>query len=92
MTSPSREETIVVAARPMECTLLWREPSVFSSAIRLLTGMTTLGNTVDYGIHSRITKLDYSYVPCYDRFESMKRCFYDEIKETAEKQFGKPEF
>uniref|UniRef100_A0A1I7XRZ7 DB domain-containing protein n=1 Tax=Heterorhabditis bacteriophora TaxID=37862 RepID=A0A1I7XRZ7_HETBA len=32
----------------------------------------------------RITKLDYSYVPCYDRFENMKRCFYNEIKEINE--------
>lgn len=36
----------------------------------------------------RITKLDYSYVPCYDRFENMKRCFYDEIKREAEDQFA----
>lgn len=37
----------------------------------------------------QITKLDYSYVPCYDRFENMKRCFYTEIKYRAEMQFGK---
>ncbi|CAD6188297.1 unnamed protein product [Caenorhabditis auriculariae] len=36
----------------------------------------------------RVTKLDYSYVPCYDKFESMKRCFYTEIKYRAEQQFG----
>ncbi|CAI5445091.1 unnamed protein product [Caenorhabditis angaria] len=36
----------------------------------------------------RVTKLDYSYVPCYDRFENMKQCFYNEIKTKAEKQFG----
>uniref|UniRef100_A0A915EG82 Domain of unknown function DB domain-containing protein n=1 Tax=Ditylenchus dipsaci TaxID=166011 RepID=A0A915EG82_9BILA len=28
----------------------------------------------------KVTKLDYSYLPCYDRFENMKRCFFDEIK------------
>ncbi|KAI1721167.1 DB module domain-containing protein [Ditylenchus destructor] len=32
----------------------------------------------------RVTKLDYSYLPCYDRFENMKRCFYDEIKVRME--------
>ncbi|CAJ0942529.1 unnamed protein product, partial [Mesorhabditis belari] len=37
----------------------------------------------------KITHLDYSYVPCYDRFENMKRCFFSEIKFRAEKQFGK---
>ncbi|KAF1762688.1 hypothetical protein GCK72_010950 [Caenorhabditis remanei] len=36
----------------------------------------------------RVTKLDYSYVPCYDRFENMKQCFYNEIKQKAEQQFG----
>ncbi|CAP33947.2 Protein CBG15775 [Caenorhabditis briggsae] len=36
----------------------------------------------------RVTKLDYSYVPCYDRFENMKQCFYNEIKAKAEQQFG----
>ncbi|ETN80818.1 DB module [Necator americanus] len=36
----------------------------------------------------RITKLDYSYVPCYDRFEQMKLCFYNEIHEKANRQFG----
>ncbi|CCA65686.1 DB domain-containing protein [Caenorhabditis elegans] len=36
----------------------------------------------------RVTKLDYSYVPCYDRFENMKQCFYNEIKQRAEQQFG----
>ncbi|CAJ0581001.1 unnamed protein product, partial [Mesorhabditis spiculigera] len=37
----------------------------------------------------KITRLDYSYVPCYDRFENMKRCFFNEIKVHAEKQFGR---
>lgn len=32
----------------------------------------------------QITKLDYSYVPCYDRFEAIKRCFYDEIRHRME--------
>ncbi|KIH53605.1 DB module [Ancylostoma duodenale] len=36
----------------------------------------------------RITKLDYSYVPCYDRFEQMKQCFYNEIREKASRQYG----
>ncbi|TKR65401.1 hypothetical protein L596_025808 [Steinernema carpocapsae] len=33
----------------------------------------------------QVTKLDYSYVPCYDRFENMKRCFYDDIKTRLDK-------
>lgn len=33
------------------------------------------------------TPVDYSYAPCYDRFESMKRCFYNEIRGAAEKHF-----
>ncbi|XGW17918.1 hypothetical protein V3C99_002487 [Haemonchus contortus] len=33
------------------------------------------------------TPIDYSYAPCYDRFESMKRCFYNEIRGAAEKHF-----
>ncbi|CAB3401520.1 unnamed protein product [Caenorhabditis bovis] len=36
----------------------------------------------------RVTKLDYSYVPCYDRFENMKQCFYNEIKQKAVEQYG----
>ncbi|VDO19919.1 unnamed protein product [Heligmosomoides polygyrus] len=36
----------------------------------------------------RITKLDYSYVPCYDRFEQMKQCFYNDIREKARHQYG----
>nr|CAD2169601.1 unnamed protein product [Meloidogyne enterolobii] len=28
----------------------------------------------------KVTKLDFSYLPCYDHFESMKRCFYNEIR------------
>ena len=35
----------------------------------------------------QITKLSWDYVPCYDRFESIKRCFYDEIKAVAIKKF-----
>ncbi|KAL7078826.1 hypothetical protein ACQ4LE_001953 [Meloidogyne hapla] len=34
----------------------------------------------------KVTKLDYSYLPCYDRFESMKRCFYDEIRTHMERK------
>uniref|UniRef100_A0A914LM15 Domain of unknown function DB domain-containing protein n=1 Tax=Meloidogyne incognita TaxID=6306 RepID=A0A914LM15_MELIC len=28
----------------------------------------------------KVTKLDFSYLPCYDHFENMKRCFYNEIR------------
>uniref|UniRef100_A0A914Z9K8 Domain of unknown function DB domain-containing protein n=1 Tax=Panagrolaimus superbus TaxID=310955 RepID=A0A914Z9K8_9BILA len=34
-----------------------------------------------------VTKLSWDYVPCYDRFESIKRCFYDEIKVVAIQKF-----
>ncbi|VDM54666.1 unnamed protein product [Angiostrongylus costaricensis] len=37
---------------------------------------------------NRIIKLDYSYVPCYERFEQMKQCFYKEIRNKAQEQFG----
>ncbi|KIH57205.1 DB module [Ancylostoma duodenale] len=33
------------------------------------------------------TPINYSYAPCYDRFENMKRCFYNEIRGAAEKHF-----
>ncbi|CAB3402583.1 unnamed protein product [Caenorhabditis bovis] len=33
------------------------------------------------------TPIDYSYSPCLDRFEDMKRCFYDDIRTTARKHF-----
>ncbi|PIO72377.1 DB module [Teladorsagia circumcincta] len=36
----------------------------------------------------KITKLDYSYVPCYERFEQMKQCFYNDIREKARRQYG----
>ncbi|CAA83014.1 DB domain-containing protein [Caenorhabditis elegans] len=29
------------------------------------------------------TPIDYSYAPCLDRFEDMKRCFYDNVKSDA---------
>ncbi|KAH7731425.1 hypothetical protein AAVH_00323 [Aphelenchoides avenae] len=32
----------------------------------------------------RVVQLDYSYLPCYDRFENIKRCFYDEVKTRME--------
>lgn len=32
----------------------------------------------------RIIKLDYSYLPCYDRFEDIKQCMYDELKLKAD--------
>uniref|UniRef100_A0AC34GPN3 Uncharacterized protein n=1 Tax=Panagrolaimus sp. ES5 TaxID=591445 RepID=A0AC34GPN3_9BILA len=34
-----------------------------------------------------VTRLSWDYVPCYDRFESIKRCFYDEIKAVAIQKF-----
>ncbi|KAK0419340.1 hypothetical protein QR680_014093 [Steinernema hermaphroditum] len=36
----------------------------------------------------KTTTLDYSYVPCYDRFENMKRCFFDEISSRTEKELS----
>ncbi|CAO4370285.1 unnamed protein product [Caenorhabditis nigoni] len=33
------------------------------------------------------TPIDYSYSPCLDRFEDMKRCFYDNVKTDATKHF-----
>lgn len=35
----------------------------------------------------QINKLTWDYLACYDRFESIKRCFYDEIKDVAIKKF-----
>ncbi|KAI6177152.1 hypothetical protein M3Y97_00875700 [Aphelenchoides bicaudatus] len=31
-----------------------------------------------------VVKLDYSYLPCYDRFETIKTCFYNDIKSRME--------
>uniref|UniRef100_A0A7E4VW00 DB domain-containing protein n=1 Tax=Panagrellus redivivus TaxID=6233 RepID=A0A7E4VW00_PANRE len=36
----------------------------------------------------RVTKLNWDYLPCYDRFESIKRCFYDEVKSVAERRYA----
>ncbi|KJH42658.1 DB module [Dictyocaulus viviparus] len=36
---------------------------------------------------NRITKLDYSYIPCYERFEQMKQCFYNEIRNKTYEWF-----
>uniref|UniRef100_A0A1I7XS75 DB domain-containing protein n=1 Tax=Heterorhabditis bacteriophora TaxID=37862 RepID=A0A1I7XS75_HETBA len=33
------------------------------------------------------TPIDFSYAPCFDRFENMKRCFYNEIHQSAERKF-----
>ncbi|CAI2347844.1 unnamed protein product [Caenorhabditis sp. 36 PRJEB53466] len=33
------------------------------------------------------TPIDYSYAPCLDRFEDMKRCFYDTVKTDAVRHF-----
>ncbi|CAI4230625.1 unnamed protein product [Auanema sp. JU1783] len=38
---------------------------------------------------NRFTPIDASYLPCFDVFEQMKRCFYDEIKHRAEAKFGR---
>ncbi|CAD6192940.1 unnamed protein product [Caenorhabditis auriculariae] len=35
------------------------------------------------------TPIDYSYAPCLDRFEDMKRCFYDDIRSSARQHFLK---
>ncbi|PAV62231.1 hypothetical protein WR25_00809 [Diploscapter pachys] len=35
------------------------------------------------------TPIDYSYAPCFDSFDTIKRCFYEEIHQKAEKHFGK---
>ncbi|KAK6009962.1 DB module, partial [Ostertagia ostertagi] len=37
---------------------------------------------------NRFTALDTSYLPCYDVFENMKRCFFVEIRRKAEAKFG----
>ncbi|PIO68363.1 DB module [Teladorsagia circumcincta] len=37
---------------------------------------------------NRFTTLDTSYLPCYDVFENMKRCFFVEIRRKAEAKFG----
>ncbi|XGW17917.1 hypothetical protein V3C99_002486 [Haemonchus contortus] len=37
---------------------------------------------------NRFTSLDASYLPCYDIFENMKRCFFVEIRRKAEEKFG----
>uniref|UniRef100_A0A0N4ZBI7 DB domain-containing protein n=1 Tax=Parastrongyloides trichosuri TaxID=131310 RepID=A0A0N4ZBI7_PARTI len=29
-----------------------------------------------------VTKLDFSYMPCYDRFENMKQCFYQSVNKA----------
>uniref|UniRef100_A0A0K0EY22 DB domain-containing protein n=1 Tax=Strongyloides venezuelensis TaxID=75913 RepID=A0A0K0EY22_STRVS len=30
-----------------------------------------------------VTKLDFSYMPCYDRFENMKQCFYQSVNRAV---------
>ncbi|KAK6743324.1 hypothetical protein RB195_010530 [Necator americanus] len=37
---------------------------------------------------NRITALNVSYLPCYDIFENMKRCFFVSIRTKAEGKFG----
>ncbi|WKX99727.1 hypothetical protein Q1695_014529 [Nippostrongylus brasiliensis] len=37
---------------------------------------------------NRFTPVDPSYLPCYDIFENMKRCFFVEIRRRAEEKFG----
>ncbi|CAD5221789.1 unnamed protein product [Bursaphelenchus xylophilus] len=36
----------------------------------------------------KVVQLDYSFLPCYDRFETIKRCFYDEIKNRMEEKLA----
>ncbi|CAJ0598712.1 unnamed protein product [Cylicocyclus nassatus] len=38
---------------------------------------------------NRLTPLDVSYLPCYDIFENMKRCFFTAIRAKAQEKFGK---
>ncbi|EYC30261.1 hypothetical protein Y032_0005g2544 [Ancylostoma ceylanicum] len=38
---------------------------------------------------NRFTALDVSYLPCYDIFENMKRCFFVAIRKKAEEKFGR---
>ncbi|CAI4230587.1 unnamed protein product [Auanema sp. JU1783] len=33
------------------------------------------------------TPVDYSYAPCFERFENMKRCFYEDVRTAAERRF-----
>uniref|UniRef100_A0AC35G121 Uncharacterized protein n=1 Tax=Panagrolaimus sp. PS1159 TaxID=55785 RepID=A0AC35G121_9BILA len=35
----------------------------------------------------KVTQLDLSYMACYDRFESMKSCFYHQITEGSKRAF-----
>ncbi|EFP09119.1 hypothetical protein GCK72_009609 [Caenorhabditis remanei] len=36
---------------------------------------------------NRFTPIDASYLPCYEVFEGMKQCFYQEIRIRAQKKF-----
>ncbi|KAI6201441.1 hypothetical protein M3Y96_00842100 [Aphelenchoides besseyi] len=36
----------------------------------------------------QVVKLDFSFLPCYDRFEFIKRCFYDDIKNRMEEKLS----
>ncbi|EGT33616.1 hypothetical protein CAEBREN_00263 [Caenorhabditis brenneri] len=40
---------------------------------------------------NRFTPIDASYLPCYEVFEGMKQCFYDEISLRAQKKFKNSE-
>ncbi|CAD6192941.1 unnamed protein product [Caenorhabditis auriculariae] len=37
---------------------------------------------------NRFTPIDASYLPCYDVFENMKKCFFIEIRKRAESKFS----
>lgn len=34
-----------------------------------------------------VTQLDLTYMACYDRFESMKSCFYHELTQGSKRSF-----
>ncbi|KHJ76180.1 hypothetical protein OESDEN_24200 [Oesophagostomum dentatum] len=38
---------------------------------------------------NKFTSLDVSYLPCYDIFENMKRCFFTAIRSKAQQKFGR---
>uniref|UniRef100_A0A914DY18 Domain of unknown function DB domain-containing protein n=1 Tax=Acrobeloides nanus TaxID=290746 RepID=A0A914DY18_9BILA len=39
-----------------------------------------------------VTQLDLTYLPCYDRFESMKGCFWHDVNQRAQRQFASRSF
>ena len=69
------------------------ETNAFLSAIRDPTGYQSerVFNSQNIHFSYRFTPIDTSYLPCLDVFESMKQCFFFEIKRRAEKKFQKIE-